>query len=165
MLHAPCRWACTLSRNLEGPSVRPPQERMTTAFVFPGQGSQAVGMGQALAAASPAAAAVFDEADDALGEPISQLAWEGPAETLDLTVNAQPALLAASIAYLAALRDRWSGTAVGSPLPAFAAGHSMGQYSALVAAGSLGFADAIRLVRERGRLMQAAGEGRPGRMA
>jgi [acyl-carrier-protein] S-malonyltransferase len=138
---------------------------MTTAFVFPGQGSQAVGMGQALAAASPAAAAVFDEADDALGEPISQLAWEGPAETLDLTVNAQPALLATSIAYLAALRDRWSGTAVGTPLPAFAAGHSMGQYSALVAAGALGFADAIRLVRERGRLMQAAGEGRPGRMA
>ena len=138
---------------------------MTTAFVFPGQGSQAVGMGQALAAASPAAAAVFDEADDALGEPISQLAWEGPADALDLTANAQPALLATSTAYLAALRDRWAGTAVGAPRPAFAAGHSMGQYSALVAAGALGFADAIRLVRERGRLMQAAGEGRPGRMA
>jgi [acyl-carrier-protein] S-malonyltransferase len=78
----------------------------TPAFVFPGQGSQSVGMGQALAAASPAAAAVFAEADAALGEPISHLAFDGPAERLDLTENAQPALLAASIAYLAALRER-----------------------------------------------------------
>ena len=76
------------------------------AFVFPGQGSQAVGMGRALAAISPAAAAVFAEADEALGEPLSRLAWEGPAEELDLTVNAQPALLAASIAFLRALEER-----------------------------------------------------------
>ena len=135
------------------------------AFVFPGQGSQAVGMGRALAAASPAAAAVFATADDALGEPISKLAFEGPAETLDLTANAQPALLATSIAYLEALRERWAVEGGGTPTPAFVAGHSMGQYSALVAAGSLQLADAVRLVRERGRQMQASGAGREGRMA
>jgi len=135
------------------------------AFVFPGQGSQSVGMGQALAAASPAAASIFNEADDALGQPISRLAWEGPAETLDLTINAQPALLATSIAYLAALRERWAAAGITPPEPAFAAGHSMGQYSALVAAGAVSFADAIRLVRERGRLMQESGAGREGRMA
>jgi [acyl-carrier-protein] S-malonyltransferase len=135
------------------------------AFVFPGQGSQSVGMGQGLAAASPAAAAVFQEADEALGEAISRLAWEGPSELLDLTINAQPALLATSIAYLAALRERWAAAGVAAPEPAFAAGHSMGQYSALVAAGAVSFADAIRLVRERGRLMQESGAGREGRMA
>jgi [acyl-carrier-protein] S-malonyltransferase len=137
----------------------------TSAFVFPGQGSQAVGMGRALAAVSPAAAAVFAQADEALGERLSRLAWEGPADELDLTVNAQPALLAASIAFLRALEER--GAAAGrAPLaPAFAAGHSMGQYSALVAAGVISLADGIRLVRERGRLMQASGEGSPGAMA
>jgi [acyl-carrier-protein] S-malonyltransferase len=135
------------------------------AFVFPGQGSQSVGMGQALAVASPAAAAVFADADAALGEPISRLAWDGPAETLDLTVNAQPALLATSIAYLAALRERWAGLGIAAPEPAFAAGHSMGQYSALVAAGALTLADGVRLVRERGRQMQTSGAGREGRMA
>lgn len=133
------------------------------AFVFPGQGSQSVGMGSALAGASPAAAAVFAEADAALGTPISTLAWEGPAEDLDRTENAQPALLATSIAYLAALRDRWAD-AVAHP-PRFAAGHSMGQYSAFVAAGVLSLADGVRLVRERGRLMQASGQGRDGAMA
>jgi [acyl-carrier-protein] S-malonyltransferase len=135
------------------------------AFVFPGQGSQSVGMGQALAAASPAAAAVFDAADAALGEPISRLAWQGPAEGLDRTENAQPALLATSIAYLAALRERSAAADVPLPDPAFAAGHSMGQYSALVAAGVLPLDVAIGLVRERGRLMQASGSGRPGAMA
>jgi [acyl-carrier-protein] S-malonyltransferase len=135
------------------------------AFVFPGQGSQSVGMGQALAAASPAAAAVFADADAALGEPISRIAWDGPAETLDLTVNAQPALLATSIAYLAALRERWAGLGIAAPEPAFAAGHSMGQYSALVAAGALSLGDGVRLVRERGRQMQTSGAGREGRMA
>jgi len=136
-----------------------------TAFVFPGQGSQSVGMGQALAASSRAATAVFREADEVLGEPISRLAWEGPAETLDLTINAQPALLATSIAYLAALRERWAADGIDSPAPAYAAGHSMGQYSALVAAGAVSLADALRLVRERGRLMQESGAGREGRMA
>ena len=135
------------------------------AFVFPGQGSQSVGMGRALVDASPAAAAVFAEADAALGEPISRLAWDGPAEELDRTENAQPALLAASIAYLAALRERWAGLGVEAGEPAFAAGHSMGQYSALVAAGVVSLADGMRLVRERGRLMQASGAGRDGAMA
>jgi [acyl-carrier-protein] S-malonyltransferase len=135
------------------------------AFVFPGQGSQSVGMGRALSDASPAAAAVFAEADAALGEPISRLAWDGPAEELDRTENAQPALLAASIAYLAALRERWTALGVEAGEPAFAAGHSMGQYSALVAAGVVSIADGMRLVRERGRLMQTSGEGRDGAMA
>ena len=135
------------------------------AFVFPGQGSQSVGMGQALAAASPAAAAVFAEADAALGESISRLAFEGPADELDRTVNAQPALLATSIAYLAALRERWAALGVEGPEPAFCAGHSMGQYSALVAAGVVPLSDALRLVRERGHQMQRSGAGREGRMA
>jgi len=135
------------------------------AFVFPGQGSQSVGMGQALAAASPAARAVFEAADAALGEPISRLAWEGPKEDLDRTENAQPALLATSIAYLVAMHERWSAAGIAAPVPAFAAGHSMGQYSALVASGALAFEDGIRLVRERGLRMQASGSGRDGAMA
>jgi len=137
----------------------------TLAFVFPGQGSQAVGMGRALADVSPAAAAVFAEVDDVLGERLSGLAWDGPAEELDLTVNAQPALLAASIAFLRALEERRAAAGLAPLVPAFAAGHSMGQYSAMVAAGVLSLADGIRLVRERGRLMQASGEGHPGAMA
>lgn len=135
------------------------------AFVFPGQGSQSVGMGKALAEASPAAAAVFTAADAALGEPISRVAWDGQAEDLDRTENAQPALLATSIAYLAAVRERWAAEGISAPQPLFAAGHSMGQYSALVAAGALSLADGVRLVRERGRLMQASGAGREGAMA
>jgi [acyl-carrier-protein] S-malonyltransferase len=135
------------------------------AFVFPGQGSQVVGMGRALAESSPAAAAVFAAADAALGEPISRLAWDGPEDALNRTENAQPALLAASIAYLEAMRARWAELAIDAPDPAFAAGHSMGQYSALVAAGALDLADAVRLVRRRGELMQASGAGREGRMA
>jgi [acyl-carrier-protein] S-malonyltransferase len=109
-------------------------------------------MGQALAAESAAAAAVFAEADTALGERISEMCWNGPQAELDQTVNAQPAILATSIAYLAALRDAWREDVV----PAFFAGHSMGQYSALVAAGVISLADGMRLVRERGRQMQAS---------
>ena len=135
------------------------------AFVLPGQGSQSVGMVRPLATESPAAAAVFAAADEALGESISTLAWEGPADRLDRTENAQPAILAASIAILEALRERWAADGVTAPQPAFAAGHSMGQYSALVAAGVVSLADGIRLVRERGRLMQASGQGRDGAMA
>jgi [acyl-carrier-protein] S-malonyltransferase len=135
------------------------------AFVFPGQGSQSVGMGRALAEASPAAAAVFAAADRALDDPISRLAWDGPAERLDLTENAQPALLATSIAILAAIRERRDAAGLEPLEPAFAAGHSMGQYSALVASGALSVEDGVRLVRERGRLMQASGQGRDGAMA
>ncbi|HYM82815.1 MAG TPA: ACP S-malonyltransferase [Candidatus Dormibacteraeota bacterium] len=134
------------------------------AYIFPGQGSQYVGMGQALAAASPAAAAVFAAADAALGEPISAIAFEGPEERLNLTENAQPALLATTIAYLEAIRERTVGQA-DMPAPTWMAGHSMGQYSAMVAAGVLSLADGLRLVRERGRQMQASGEGRDGAMA
>jgi [acyl-carrier-protein] S-malonyltransferase len=123
------------------------------AFVFPGQGSQYVGMGQALSAASPAAAAVFNAADEALGESLSSRCFAGPAEQLDLTVNSQPAILATSIAYLRALDEAMDR---GLPTPSFYAGHSMGQYSALVSAGVLSLADGLRLVRERGRQMQAS---------
>jgi len=133
------------------------------AYVFPGQGSQTVGMGRLLSSHSPAAAAVFAEADAALDQPISRLAWEGPAQTLDLTVNAQPALLASSIAILRALEAAWADASVEPQAPAFYAGHSMGQYSAMVAAGVLSLADGLRLVRERGRLMQAS--ARDGAMA
>jgi [acyl-carrier-protein] S-malonyltransferase len=111
-------------------------------------------MGRALAAVSGAAAAVWREADEALGEPLSTFAWEGPAEELDLTVNAQPALLAASVAGHRALMEALEGSSSDLGPPAFHAGHSMGQYSAMAAAGVLGLADALRLVRERGRLMQ-----------
>ncbi len=135
------------------------------AFVFPGQGSQSVGMGRALAEASPTAAAVFERADGALGEPITRLAWDGPADLLDRTENAQPALLATSIAYLEAVRERWAALGLDVPPADFAAGHSMGQYSALVAAGALSLEDGLRLVRERGRQMQASGSGRDGAMA
>lgn len=135
------------------------------AFIFPGQGSQSVGMGRAVAAASAAAAAVFAAADDALGEPLSTLAWEGPDDRLNLTENAQPALLATSIAYLVAASERAAAAGMDLPEPRFAAGHSMGQYSAMVAAGALDLADGVRLVRERGIQMQASGAGRDGAMA
>ena len=135
------------------------------AFIFPGQGSQYVGMGRAVADSSPAAAAVFVAADLDLGSYISDLAWNGPADRLDLTENAQPALLATSLAVLAAIRERWAAEGLPAPRPAFAAGHSMGQYSALVAAGALSLHDGVRLARQRGRLMQASGHGRGGAMA
>src|SRR5436190_20594212 len=113
-------------------------------------------MGQALAQAAPQARAVWTETDEALGEPLSTLAWEGPAERLDLTENAQPAILAASVAIERMLRDGWVSAATGIPAPAVLAGHSMGQYSALVAARVIDLGDAVRLVRRRGQLMQAA---------
>jgi [acyl-carrier-protein] S-malonyltransferase len=149
----------------EGRPTTYPAAMQQLAFVFPGQGSQAVGMGRALAQGSPAAAAVFAATDRALGEAVSDLAWDGPGERLDLTENAQPAILAASIAILESLRERWAAEGLVAPVPAFAAGHSMGQYSALVAAGALTLDDGVRLVRERGRLMQASGQGRDGAMA
>ncbi|HEU4760032.1 MAG TPA: ACP S-malonyltransferase, partial [Dehalococcoidia bacterium] len=119
------------------------------AFVFPGQGSQFVGMGQELYQQFPEARAVFEEADDALSEKLSRLCFEGPEEPLKLTANTQPAILATSAAVHAAFAAR-------GPKPAFVAGHSLGEYSALVAAESLRFADAVKLVRKRGQYMQEA---------
>jgi [acyl-carrier-protein] S-malonyltransferase len=125
---------------------------MTIAWLFPGQGSQQVGMGKALYDAYPEARATFEEADDALGEKLSTLCFEGPAEALTLTANAQPAIVTTSIAVLRAIRAQVPNL----PPPAFAAGHSLGEYSALVASGALAFADAVRLVRLRGNAMQEA---------
>jgi len=127
---------------------------MAVAFVFPGQGSQAVGMGKAIADAFPAARDVFAEVDAALGEKLTTIMWEGPAETLTLTANAQPALMAVSLAAMRVLE-----TEAGVDLKrdaAFVAGHSLGEYSALAAAGALGLADTARLLRIRGRAMQEA---------
>jgi [acyl-carrier-protein] S-malonyltransferase len=128
------------------------------AFLFPGQGSQAVGMGKALADAHPEARAVFDAADAALGFALSDLMWQGPDDALRATENAQPALLVHSVAALRVVEAR--GLA-----PAFAAGHSLGEYSAHVAAGSLAFEDALALVRRRGELMAEAGRVQSGTMA
>ena len=129
------------------------------AYVFPGQGSQWVGMGHDLYVNLPEAKAVFEEADSILGFALSGLCFEGPEDILRQTVNAQPAIMTVSVAYLRTnpqLQDR--------PQPSFVAGHSLGEYTALVAAGSLSFADALRLARERGRLMQEAGNQTSGGM-
>jgi [acyl-carrier-protein] S-malonyltransferase len=125
---------------------------MKTIWLFPGQGTQRVGMAKGLCAASPAAQAVFDAADAALGEPFSKLVFEGPSDELTLTANAQPAILTASIAALEALRE----ASPSLPEPTFAAGHSLGEYSALVASGALDFKLAVQLVRLRGEAMQRA---------
>ncbi len=126
----------------------------STAWVFPGQGSQRVGMGRAAAERHPAAARVFEEADAALGFPLSDLVFNGPEPDLVSTKNQQPAILAASIAYLVALREEGL-----LPEPVCVAGHSLGEYTALVAAGSLDLADAVRIVRRRGELMEEHGLG------
>ncbi|MFG1296088.1 ACP S-malonyltransferase [Xanthobacter variabilis] len=137
-----------------------PRSTSQTAFIFPGQGSQAVGMGKALADNFAAAKAVFDEVDSALNEHLTRTMWEGPADTLTLTANAQPALMAVSLAALRVLE-----TEAGLDLArdaAFVAGHSLGEYSALAAAGALTVTEAARLLRIRGRAMQEAvpvGEG------
>jgi [acyl-carrier-protein] S-malonyltransferase len=127
---------------------------LSVAFTFPGQGSQTVGMGKALADAFPVARAVFDEVDEALGEKLSKIMWEGPAETLTLTENTQPALLAVSVAAMRALEEE-AGVDLQRDAK-FVAGHSLGEYSALAAAGSFALADAVRLVKIRGRAMQQA---------
>src|SRR6202790_5460238 len=128
------------------------------AFLFPGQASQYPGMGRDLAETFPESRAVFDEADAALGFSISQLCFEGPEETLKLTENTQPAILTTSIAICRVLELK-------GIRPNFVAGHSLGEYSALVAAGSLAFADAVRLVRRRGQYMQEAVPAGEGAMA
>ena len=125
---------------------------MTIAFVYPGQGAQTIGMGRDLADAYPAAKAVFNEVDEALGEKLSQLIWEGDADELTLTQNAQPALMATSMAAMAALKAE--GVTVDKA--AYVAGHSLGEYAALCAAGTFSLADTARLLRIRGRAMQAA---------
>jgi [acyl-carrier-protein] S-malonyltransferase len=126
---------------------------MSVSFIFPGQGSQAVGMGAALAEAYPAAKAVFAEVDDALGQSLSALMWEGPESDLTLTENAQPALMAVSLAAIRVLKERGLDLA---QIVAFVAGHSLGEYSALAAAGALSIADTAKLLKIRGRAMQQA---------
>jgi [acyl-carrier-protein] S-malonyltransferase len=132
----------------------------TTAFVFPGQGSQAVGMGKELAEAHPIAKETFDEADSILGFSLSQLMWDGPKEELNETINTQPALFVHSVA-------AWKTFTLHNPdfKPATVAGHSLGELSALTASGALSFSDGLRLVRTRGELMKRAGELNPGGMA
>jgi [acyl-carrier-protein] S-malonyltransferase len=136
------------------PASTAPQRRL--AFVFPGQGSQYVGMGADVIQRTPAAAAVLERADSALGFPLSTLILNGPAEELDQTVNAQPAILATSVAYLEALREEAEREGV-ELVPLEVAGHSAGQYAAAVAAEAIDFETALRLVRERGRIMQERG--------
>ena len=131
-----------------------------TAFVFPGQGSQTVGMGKDLAEGYPVAREVFDQADEWLGFHLSKIAWEGPEAELNDTVNTQPALLVHSIAALKVLQEQFP-----TFRPAFVAGHSMGELSALVASGALPYREALFLVRRRGELMKMAGEISPGGMA
>jgi [acyl-carrier-protein] S-malonyltransferase len=127
-------------------------------LLFPGQGSQFTGMGRELAAQHPEARAVFEEADDVLGTGLSRLMWEGPDDELTLTANAQPAILTHSIAVYRLVQDRVGDVSM-------AAGHSLGEFTAWVAAGALGFADGVRTVRRRGELMQKSGTERPGTMA
>ena len=137
-------------------------ETAKVAYVFPGQGSQFAGMGKDLYDRFDTAKAVFDQADEVLKFPLSKLCFEGPEEELRLTINAQPALVTVSIACLKAVpenaRARFDS-------PAFVAGHSLGEYTALIAAGATDFATGVYLARERGRLMHEAGQKTPGGMA
>ncbi len=137
---------------------------MGVAWLFPGQGSQVVGMGRDLYEASPAARRVLDLADQTLGFALTRLLFEGPAATLQLTINAQPAIVAVSLAALAAYREACARAGSGQLRPDFVAGHSVGEYAALVAAGAADEATGLRLVRERARLMHEAGQARPGSM-
>jgi [acyl-carrier-protein] S-malonyltransferase len=151
----------------EGPgclTARPSKGRgMSVAFVFPGQGSQSVGMGKALAEAYRPARSVFEEIDAALGYKLSTIMWDGPAETLTLTENAQPALVAVSLAALRVLQAE-AGLDIAREAQ-FVAGHSVGEYAALAAADAISFADAVRLVRVRGQAMQRAVPAGAGAMA
>jgi [acyl-carrier-protein] S-malonyltransferase len=137
-----------------------PLEPKTTAFVFPGQGSQTVSMGHELAECYPAARRIYEQADEWLGFSLSRIAWEGPEAELNDTINTQPALLVHSVAALTVFQELFPRFK-----PAFVAGHSMGELSALVGSGALSYADALALVRRRGEVMKRAGEVSPGRMA
>lgn len=137
--------------------------RSTLAYIFPGQGSQSAGMGKDLWESSPAARSIFEEADEVLGYSLSGLCFEGPDERLRQTSHAQPALLTTSVATLAAMAEARGERSV--PEPLFVAGHSVGEYAALVASGALPLGDALRLVQQRGRLMHEAGQVREGSMA
>ena len=132
---------------------------MTISFLFPGQGSQFVGMGKDIANASPAAKKIYEQADQILGTKLSALCWDGPESDLNDTHNTQPALYVCSMATLAAIREKKNVN------PTFVAGHSLGEVTALAAASALSFEDGLKLVRERGRLMKRAGELSPGGMA
>jgi len=132
-----------------------------SAYLFPGQGSQHVGMGRTLAQAFPAAREVYAQADDILGIDLTTICFDGPAEVLNDTFNAQAALLTTGIAALRALQEHWGSKL----LPTYVAGHSLGEFTALVAAEALSFEDGVQLVRERGRLMKQAGDLHPGGMA
>ncbi|HEY32092.1 MAG TPA: ACP S-malonyltransferase [Dehalococcoidia bacterium] len=136
-------------------------EAKKVAYVFPGQGTQAVGMGRDLYDSYPAARTIFEQADEALGLPLSQICFEGPEDELLKTINTQPALVTVSFACLKVAQE----TGKGLPSPVFVAGHSLGEYTALAAANVLDFTDAVRLARERGRLMYEAGLKQPGTMA
>ena len=144
-----------MSQRPPAPSPGEPRQP-ALALVFPGQGSQYVGMGASLFEESPEAAGVLERADETLGFPLSRLILEGPAEELDQTVNAQPAILATSVAYLEAMRGVADEAGI-ELRPQRLAGHSAGQYAAAVAANAIDYPDALRLVRERGRLMQESG--------
>lgn len=137
-------------------------EEKKTAFIFPGQGSQVVGMGKDLYDSSPTARSIFDEADEILGFSLTKLCFEGPQEELTQTNNAQPAIFTTSLAALSDMREK---TGLQDSKPAFVAGHSLGEYVALVAADTLSFSEALPLVRERGELMQNANTIQPGGMA
>ena len=126
---------------------------MTLAFTFPGQGSQFIGMGKELADAFPGAKSVFEEVNDTLSQNLSNLMWEGPIEDLTLTANTQPALMACGVAAMRALKDEFGVNVADA---SFVAGHSLGEYTALCAAGSLSLADTARLLRIRGNAMQAS---------
>ena len=138
------------------------ERNSNVAFLFPGQGAQAVGMGADIYASSPAGRAVFEQADGVLGFSLSRLIFEGPSEELRQTENAQPAILCASVAYLRAMEEMLGAR---MPTPQFVAGHSLGEYTALVASGALSLEVGLRLIRRRGELMQAAGARLPSGMA
>lgn len=141
------------------------EQMSDTALLFPGQGSQELGMGQDLAQAFPQARQVYDEADGILGFSLSSLCFEGPKEVLDDTINTQPAIFVTSLAIMRVLEAEGKLKSLSAEPPAMVAGHSLGELTALVAAGAMEFADGLRLVRERGRLMKLAGGRNPGGMA